>query len=155
MGRLPAVTASSKEVFLTALSETGVVSAAAAAAGVSYTTACDWRRADPAFAEAAATAIEISTQKLEQEAIRRAAEGTLDAVYYQGEVVGHRRRYSDQLLMFLLRGRRPDVYRTDAQPLSAADGPLRIVIERPDSAPAPRIVEHRPAALTEPATDTE
>ena len=37
--------------------------------------------------------------------------GTLSPVYYKGEVVGHVREFSDTLLMFSLKARRPEVYR--------------------------------------------
>jgi hypothetical protein len=32
-------------------------------------------------------------------------------IFYQGEVCGKKRTYSDQLLMFALRARKPDMYR--------------------------------------------
>jgi hypothetical protein len=48
---------------------------------------------------------------LEAEAVRRAVQGVDEAVYFQGEQVGTRRRYSDLLLIFLLKGMRPDKFR--------------------------------------------
>ena len=35
----------------------------------------------------------------------------MEPEYYKGEVVGHTRKYSDALLMFLLKANRPDKYR--------------------------------------------
>lgn len=51
---------------------------------------------------------------LEDEARRRAVDGVDEPVFQGGELVGHVRRYSDRLLEFLLRGRRPTVYREGA-----------------------------------------
>jgi hypothetical protein len=48
---------------------------------------------------------------LEDEAVRRAYEGWLKPVFYQGRQCGAVRRYSDKLLMFLLKGWRPERYR--------------------------------------------
>jgi hypothetical protein len=72
------------------------------------------KAADEEFAAAWAEAIEQGTQALEDEARRRAVDGVEEPVYQKGELVGSVRRYSDNLLMFLLRGRRPAVYRESA-----------------------------------------
>ena len=47
---------------------------------------------------------------LQDEAVRRAHEGVLRPVYHRGVKVGVIREYSDQLLIFLLKGWLPDVY---------------------------------------------
>ena len=78
--------------FLQALEDTHLVCEAARKAGIGRRTAYDRRQRDAAFAEAWDDVIEHSTEILEQIAVRRAAES------------------SDQLLMFLLRARRPEVY---------------------------------------------
>lgn len=52
-----------------------------------------------------------ATEVLEQEAWRRAREGIAEPVYQHGKEVGTIQRYSDQLLMFLLRARAPERYR--------------------------------------------
>ncbi len=61
----------------------------------------------PEFWEAWCAAAEIGTELLEQEAQRRAYHGTLKPVYQKGVRVGYERRYSDSLLMFLLKKRDP------------------------------------------------
>jgi hypothetical protein len=38
-------------------------------------------------------------------------DGTLEPVFHQGQEVGQVRKYSDTLLIFLLKGRKPDTYR--------------------------------------------
>lgn len=59
-----------------------------------------------AFEEAKLEAAEL----LEAEARRRAVEGTVRPVFYQGEEVGGIREYSDTLLIFLLKGALPEKY---------------------------------------------
>lgn len=81
------------ESFLAALEETHLVSEAAKAAGIHRATAYEWRKQDPQFAAAWGDVEDRSTEVLEQIAVRRAAQG------------------SDVLLMFLLKARRPELYR--------------------------------------------
>ena len=70
------------------------------------------RLADADFAEAWDDPYQAGNDRLEDEAHRRAVDGVAKPVMYRGEVVGEVREYSDALLMFLLRGRRPDRYGT-------------------------------------------
>jgi len=97
--------------FLDILAQTGKVAESARAVGFTSTAFLHKvRREDEDFAEAWDQAVNAAGDVLEEEAIRRAHEGVMDPVYYKGEVVGHKLLYSDQLLMFLLRGTRPDKY---------------------------------------------
>ena len=97
--------------FLAALGRGVSVARAAAAAGFSYGFAYKWRAADPEFAARWQEAYEEGTDVLEDEAHRRAVDGVGTPVYYGGKKIGETRKYSDMLLMFLLRGRRPEKYR--------------------------------------------
>ncbi len=99
-------------VFLDNLAEGATVRAAAQQAGVARSTVYAHRAADAEFAEAWDDAYEAGNDQLEDEAHRRAVEGVDEPVFHRGEIVGHVTKYSDQLLMFLLRGRRPDRYGT-------------------------------------------
>lgn len=99
------------EAFLNVLSQTGNVSRACASAGIGRMTAYEWKRDDKGFAQAWEDAIEAGTDNLAQEAIRRAHEGVDEPVYYKGEVCGAVRKYSDTLLIFLLKSHRPAVYK--------------------------------------------
>lgn len=99
-----------QEAFLKFLSETGIVTTALEKAGIAYHTYATWQQRDEKFKEQVAEAVEISTQKMEAEAHRRAVRGVKKPVFYRGEEVGQIDEYSDGLLMFLLRSRRPDVY---------------------------------------------
>src|SRR3954469_19642841 len=80
-----------KNVFLNALSETGIVRSACAAAGVSRNKAYRWRE-DPNFRKQWDVNLEEAADILEQEAWNRARNG------------------SDTLLIFLLKGLRPERY---------------------------------------------
>lgn len=72
------------------------------------------RERDPQFAADWDAAIEEGTENLEREAYRRAFKGTRKPVFQGGELVGHIQEYSDTLTIFLLKGRRPTVYRDQA-----------------------------------------
>lgn len=99
-----------KKAFLSSLSEFPSVSIAARAVGISLTTIYKHRYKDADFASAWDIAIDIGFNILESEAIRRAVLGVKEPVYYKGDVVGEITKYSDSLLMFLLKGRRREVY---------------------------------------------
>lgn len=96
--------------FIEILGQTANVSQAARAAGFARTRVYALRRARPDFAAEWDEAVETACDRLLAEARRRAVDGVARAVYYQGRVVGEVRRYSDRLLMFLLRMMRPEVY---------------------------------------------
>ncbi len=85
---------------------------ACAAAGVSRRTVDVWRRDDPEFAEQYGDCFEDGTDLLETVAHERAVNGVADPIFNKdGEQVGERRKYSDDLLKFTLAGRRPERYR--------------------------------------------
>jgi len=114
--------------FLEVLRETGGnVSRACAAIELTRTRAYEWRAADPLFAAAWDEAVETGTDELEEEARRRAFSGVDEPVFYQGEVCGEVRKYSDTLLIFLLKGRRPEKYRENVRTeITGKDGgPIR------------------------------
>lgn len=87
------------------------VSGSAEAAGIARKTIYLWRSADPAFVADEQAAYEAGIDALEDEARRRAYEGVDKPVYQKGERVGLIREYSDTLLIFLLKGGRPDKFR--------------------------------------------
>lgn len=67
---------------------------------------------------------------IEDEAVRRATVGWDEPVYYQGNVCGQVRRYSDGLLMKLLNGLKPEVYAVNRQEISGPQGtPMQARIE--------------------------
>jgi hypothetical protein len=103
-------TAENKEIALAYLAAGATHAVAAAAIGVHRFTMRNWCKSDPGYAERFKEAVEAGIDLLEEEAIRRARDGVLRPVFYKGKVIGHVREYSDQLLMLLLIGKRPNVY---------------------------------------------
>lgn len=87
------------------------ITAAAGKIGVARQSIYALKAKDVAFACAWDDAYESGTDLYEDEAKRRAVEGTDKPVFYRGEKVGHIREYSDTLLIFTLKARRPDKYR--------------------------------------------
>jgi hypothetical protein len=70
-----------------------------------------WRERYPEFRKAWDEALEVSTEMLEREAFRRAHDGCDEPVFHQGQVCGYITKYSDTLLIFLLKSRKPERYR--------------------------------------------
>ncbi|MBB2918320.1 terminase [Cupriavidus alkaliphilus] len=91
--------------FLQNLAETANVSAAARAVRMARQYLYELRDADADFAKAWDAAVVLGTEALEDEAVRRAYDGTLKPVFYKGEKCGSIREYSDTLLIFLLKAR--------------------------------------------------
>ena len=99
-----------KQLFLHALSDHGIVSKAAEAAHISRSAVYRERGNDPVFCDAWTHAKEIATDRLANIAHQRAIDGIEEIRYFKGEPIGTVRKYSDQLLMFLLRAYRPSVF---------------------------------------------
>lgn len=97
--------------FLAAFSELGTVAGAVVKSGISDESHYRWMKQSAAYRKAYAQAEERSISRLEAEAVRRATEGSKDPIFYAGSKVGDVTRYSDVLLIFLLKAKRPDVYR--------------------------------------------
>lgn len=97
--------------FLEHLAKGWTVHASCDAAGIVRQSLYKVRGRDEAFADEWDNAIEAGVQALEQEAIRRGAFGVERPVYQGGELVGHVTEYSDNLLTFMLRAKRPHLYR--------------------------------------------
>lgn len=100
-------TKKARESFLLTLRECGNITAACRAAGISRDTAYRWREQDPEFDKWWDAALDASTDHLEEVAYKRAEE------------------QSDLLLMFLLKARRPALYREQVQHTVAGDIHLR------------------------------
>jgi hypothetical protein len=110
-----------REAFLTALADTGIVSAAANIAGITRARAYQVRKHDSGFASAWEEAEEQAADALEAEAWRRAVDGVAEPLVSAGKVVHDDdgqplaiRRYSDNLLLALLKARRPERFKDRA-----------------------------------------
>ena len=117
-----------KRAFLAAVAHTGNVTEAADIAHIARSAHYQWLEADPVYEAAYEDAMEQAAQRLEAEAKRRAVEGVEEPVFYQGKQCGVIRRYSDALLMFLLKGAMPDKYkeRTSTELTGAGGKPLAV-----------------------------
>lgn len=120
--------------FIKELCRTGNVSAACRKAKVSRKHAYETRQLDVDFAEAWAEALIIATEALEEEARRRAYIGVLEPVFYEGKQVAKIRKYSDTLMIFLLKAHRPDKYRENSRVEHVGDGGGAIKIEEVNGA---------------------
>jgi hypothetical protein len=96
--------------FLAALRETGQVTRSCELADISRNTVYTHRREDGEFARLWDLALEDAAGTLEDEAWRRARDGINKPIVYQGMVMGTQKEYSDTLLMFMLKGIKPDKY---------------------------------------------
>lgn len=101
--------------FIGALGENGNVSRSAQIAGVSRTEVYNERNEQPDFAKQWDEALEAACDLMEEEARRRAYYGTRKPVYHQGVVCGEIQEYSDTLMIFLLKGARPQKYRENVR----------------------------------------
>lgn len=113
------------KAFLGALSEVGLLTYAAEAAGVDRSTVFRRRREDEEFEQAVQDALEQAADKLEREARRRAVEGVEEPVYQGGKRVGTKLVYSDTLLALLLKGRRKQVFAERTEITGAEGGPVK------------------------------
>jgi transposase-like protein len=117
-----------EQAFLEVLSAGGSVYKAAITAGVSRTQVYEWRRNDEDFALRWDEALECGTDTMEDEAYRRAVNGTEKPVFYKGDECGYIREYSDNLMMFKLKARRPEKYR-ERSDLNVS-GDIRVIVRR-------------------------
>lgn len=108
---LTQLTPKKKEIFLEALAECGCVSHAANEAKFSRVRFYQERLIDTEFAERWDDALNIGNGAVDDEIYRRAVEGWDEPVFYKGDVCGTVRKYSDTLLIFLAKARRPNTYR--------------------------------------------
>lgn len=115
-----------EDAFLAALQVGQSVGAACMAAKLGRSAAYSWRREDQEFAKLWDDAVEQGTDILEDEALRRARDGTIKPIYQGGKKVGSVREYSDTLAIFLLKGRRPDKFkdRVAAEHTGRDGGPI-------------------------------
>lgn len=111
--------------FLAAFAVSGQIAKAAKDAGVDRGAHYDWLRHDW-YREAFAAAQTKAGDSLEDEATRRAHEGVLQAEWYQGKACGTKRVYSDGLMMFLLRGLKPEKFRQGVELTGANGGPVQV-----------------------------
>jgi hypothetical protein len=130
-----------QRAFLKAFEDSGCIRRAAKAAGITREAHYKWLR-DDAYEAAFKESQRAAGDYLESEAVQRATKGWLEPILYQGQVCAHVRRYSDGLLMMLLRAAMPEKYGVQRKEIS---GPQRtptqarveVVIVQPDGTRKP------------------
>lgn len=123
--------------FLAAYAQTANITKAAGAAKIDRTLHYRWLDRFPKYQKAFLAAEREAGDFIEGEAVRRATEGVLEPVFYQGEKCGAVRRYSDGVMMTLLRGFKPQKYSNKTEITGAGGEPLAIeIVERLKSARA-------------------
>ena len=129
--------------FIEALREFGIVALAVKAAPFSRATAYRYRAQDEQFKADWDAAVEQSTDTLVREAWRRAAEGVKHTWTDKNGQVHTEYKFSDNLLMFLIKARRPE-YRDSYKVEHEFTGPALLVGPRSGSA-SPSVVPALPA----------
>ena len=121
------LTPEKKAQFLALLSEYGNVTRAAEGAELVRVYLYQARKNDPEFAAEWEEAAKIGAARLEDEARLRAVEGWQEPVWYQGVQCGTVRKFSDTLLICLLKAHHPDKYRENIkQTVEGGDTPVSI-----------------------------
>lgn len=113
-------------MFLAALSKIGVITHAAFQAGVYRETVHRHRKRYPDFDKACREALEEAADHLETAAIKRAMIGWKEPVFQKGEQVGEVIKYSDGLLMFMLKAVRPEKFREKHEFSGRIDGTMTL-----------------------------
>lgn len=100
-----------KAALLQALAISGSVGHSCKVANISRSAANAHKRKDAEFSDAWEDALEDATDSLEAEVMRRARDGVDEPVFYLGQQVATVKKFSDNLAMFMLKARRPELYR--------------------------------------------
>lgn len=141
-----------KEAFLAAYAECGTVRHAAEAADVARSRHYVWLEGEE-YAEAFEQAKDQAAESLVAEARRRARDGVNEPVIYQGKLQGiwvnekgdqvtedtpgavhvplTIKKYSDTLLIFLLKGALPNTYRERIEHSGDENSPIHVTVKGP------------------------
>jgi hypothetical protein len=116
-------------LFLEAYAETCHLGRAAQLAGIGRVTHYRWLEKSPSYAAAFAKRKRQAGEYMEDEAVRRAAKGWTEPVFYQGAKCGSIRRYDGGLMQFLLRGLLPEKYGSKTEISGPQGAPVQAKIE--------------------------
>jgi len=108
-GRAP-LPATRVNAFFHHLGRTGSVTVAANRAQLRRSTLYQMRQDDDAFAERWARSLDLGVERLQDNAMNRALNGTEKPIYRNGQKVGSVQQFDNRLLQFLLKAHRPDLY---------------------------------------------
>ncbi len=108
-GRAP-MPAVKVNAFFHHLGRTGSVTVAAERAQLRRSSLYQRRQDDEEFAERWAQALDLGVERLQDNAMNRAMNGTEKPVWRNGRKVGTVQQFDNRLLQFLLKAHRPDLY---------------------------------------------
>jgi uncharacterized protein YbjQ (UPF0145 family) len=116
-----------QDAFLAAYEVSGSISVAAERAGIERRRHYQWMTRDAAYVERWKEADQVAVQALVDEAKRRAVDGVVTPKTVAGEAIDVI-EYSDRLLEFLIKGRRPEIYgdRMKSEISGPAGGPIQV-----------------------------
>lgn len=118
-----------RELFLRILRRTGRVTFSAVEAGYEDVHQLYYlRRTNSDFAKRWEEAVNDAAEGWEDEAVRRAVIGVEEPVFWQGDEVARVTKYSDALLMFMLKGAKPAKYRENVKVDATVDGKSGIAV---------------------------
>ncbi len=119
-----------RRAYLVAYSITASFDQAAKAAGVDRKTGYNWRHdqqdSNKPFLAAMETGRALACEAMEAEIKRRGFSGVEEPVYQGGKLVGTKRKFSDVLAIFYLKGAMPDKYREQHEHVGAGGGPIQL-----------------------------
>ena len=143
-----------RNLFLRSLAECGNVGESCKAASVARSTVYEWRQKDEKFRAEWDTALDAAGDVLEAECRRRAVDGVVEPIMHQGQVVTTVRRFSDTLLIFLLKGVRPRKYNPDGYARLAAHDQMTAEVRdaflwAKDFRAAEQLLDTRPAQIAD------
>lgn len=134
---MPNVTTRSPEGdarFFAALENGHSVRAACEAADYARRCVYRWRAESEDFAKSWAEALVIAADLMEEEADRRGRDGYDEPYFFQGEIKGAKRKYSDALLLARLKALKPSIYR-ERHALHGAQQNVTVIIRDFDATP--------------------
>lgn len=120
-----------KPAWLEAFRVCGTVSGACKVVNIGRRTVYDARNRDEEFAQAWQELEDTTTDRMEREAFRRAVEGVERDIYFKGDPVGTERQFSDTLLIFMLKARKPQIYRENVHIQHGGEVAQRVTVEIP------------------------
>jgi hypothetical protein len=100
-----------KYALIAAYAGCGRITEACQVVGINRTTHYEWKKTDEAYAKAFEDSHDQVADLLEAEAVRRGRLGVEEPVFYKGEICGSIQKFSDLLLIFMLKALRPGKYR--------------------------------------------
>lgn len=115
-------------IFLRCLAVYGNIGQSCTESGLSREYVHRRKKSDPEFKARFDEAMEIGNSALEDEARRRAHDGVPEPIFYQGVEVGTVQKYSDSLLITLLKANMPEKFadRTKSELTGAGGLPFQI-----------------------------